>query len=125
MKLILQIAVGVLLGSLAATAISALLALAGFAAPSNTVADRQPHAAAPGSPVNSTTGSTSEQPYTPPPNTTLPSTTQLDQRSPSDLAKARAEQDQRLSPPATTAPATAPPVIRHATPEDAAEKPAR
>jgi hypothetical protein len=125
MKLILQIAAGVLLGSLAATAINALLAFAGIAALSTTITNLQPHAATQALPVTSSSGSSSERPYIPPPITKSPSATELDHYIQNDSERARADHDEHFGPAPMTAPATAPPVIRHATPEDAAEKPAR
>jgi len=119
MKLVLQIAAGVLLAWLTVAALQWLLAysaLAEFSKALNSVPTMKSPAA-----TQRATPAATQPPYLPPAITRPMNQEQLDAYIRADEARAQADHDATYG----TSKAVSPPIIRKATPQDAAEKPAK
>ena len=123
MKLIVQIAGGVVLGWIAVTLIKALLAISALSAVSQALHlnDERPQLPTPQHIAPAQPAATPTAPYRAPPITGSQTTQQPDSQTQADLAKARSERDAASEQPAISPGYT----VRKATPEDAAAKPAR
>jgi hypothetical protein len=123
MKLMLQIAGGVVLGWIAVTLIKAILAIGALSVIGQAlhIHDAQPQLpalqrTAPAMPAPAQTA-----PYRAPPTTTAQTTDQLDGQDQTESAKARSDHEAASG----QSPASPGYSVRKATPEDAAAKPAR